>query len=201
MIDVDLTGINSPEELEETAPIEDGFYKAVVASVTQDQKTGALKIHWRIQSPPWVGATLTETVNLPAFCQESSKIKGIRDKLNLFLYRMGLIPKDMLGKPNKIDEQKLVGISRVLQIERKVGKDKPSDSRKFSNVCYGCYYTEDRAEIPGHERIRIGLPLLPGQSAEKPPSAGPTPAPPVVAAGQGVPSPAPAGLAFDPSEV
>jgi hypothetical protein len=200
-MEIDMSGIHSPEELEDSAPIEEGFYKATVVSQYQDAKSGALKIVWRIESPPWSGASLTETHNLPGFCQKADALPGLIRKLGLFLYRMGLISKEHMGKRLEFDPAKLVGISRVLQIERKVGRDKPADSRKYSNVVYGCYYTEDRPEIPGHERARIGLPLLPGQTADKPAPAATTPAKtgsqPAATAAPGVqPSPA-----FDAAEV
>jgi hypothetical protein len=114
---------------------------------------------------------------------------------------VGLIGKEDMARNVKFDPAKLIGIKRVIEIERKVGKDKPADSRQYTNIAYGRYYTEDRPEIPVTERVRLGLPLLPGQVV--PPAAPPqtspattssTPAKP--SAGTAAPSPA-----FDPSEV
>ena len=72
-----------------------------------------------------------------------------------------------MGKVFSFDPAKLIGIQRVIKITRGPGKDKPADSRHFSNIDYGCYYALDRPEIPVEERLRMGLALLPGQVAPK----------------------------------
>ncbi len=197
MIQFDASSIKDGSELEDSAPIPSGFHRAKVRAVHQDQKTGAMKVIWEILSPPWAGSTLTETHNLPGLCREQAKIPGMIRKLGLFLYRMGLMKKEQMGKPFPFDEQDLVGIERVLEVERKVAKDKPADSRQYSNVVYGAYWADDRPEIPGHERARLGMALLTGQSAEEPP-----PKPTASARPNGhTGSPAPKILPFDPAEV
>lgn len=201
MIDVDMTGIQTPEELEDSAPIEDGFYRAEIVAHHQDAKSGALKVVWRIDSPPWAGSLLTETHNLPQYCTQGDKVGGILRKLALFLYRTGQIAKEDMGKRLAFDPARLIGVKRVLHIERRVGKDKPADSRKYSSVAYGCYYTEDRPEIPPAERVRIGLPLLPGTSVPATPPAGTTPAPSRKNATGDGERQLPPALAFDPAEV
>ena len=201
MIDLDLKGIRSPEELEDRTPISAGRHMAVVVSHHMDQKTGALKVVWRIESDPWAGAVLTETHNLPALAMEASKMPGLIRKLALFAYRMGLIRKEDMGKSLRLDPDKLIGVRRVIDVERKQAKDSAPDSPFYSNIAYGCYWSEDRPEIPVADRIRLGLPLLPGQS---PPTAAElgakvvTPPSPSKNVGvvPGVPS-----MAFDPSEI
>ena len=200
LIDVDLGG-HTAEELEGSAQLPAGWYLARVCDVHSDQKTGALKVVWEMQSAPWVGARLTDTYNLPALAMTTEALPGLIRRLGLFLYRMGLVAKEDMGKRLNLDCAKLIGVQRVLELKREPSKDPAKQGKEYTNVAYGGYWALDRPEIPPAERVRLGLPLLPGQTA-------PASSPPngqqqhsLPAAGKSLPGGGPPAVAFDPAEV
>jgi hypothetical protein len=200
MIEVDLTG-QTADDLEGRAKIPSGWYIAHIHGWHRDKKTGALKVTWTIENDPWKGAEITETHNLPALAMTQEDAVKQKRKLDLFLYRVGLIAKTDMGKRVSVSEDQLIGIQRAVVIKRERNKNKPEEMAEYSNIEYGCYYTLDHREIPVAERIRLGLPLLPGQV---PPSAADQGAkvvtPPATSKNSKV-TPTQPSMIFDPSEI
>jgi len=197
--ELDLTGYNEDDFNE--CQVASGRHLATITDVTNNQKTGAIQVHWRFDSPPWTGHSLVDSFNRPDLAKSNDDVPGLIKRMGLFLYRVGAITKDQIGKRISFDRANLVGRRCVLEIKRERNAKKPEDTRLWSNVAYGGYWQLDRPEIPVADRIRLGLPLLPGQ-VPPPPDGEPPPgaAVPKTPGGNGPPA-ASTAKAFDPSEV
>jgi hypothetical protein len=189
-----------PEADEMNCKVTAGFHLARVARTWTD-KQGKLKIAWEIESPPWKGHVVIDSFANPALAMTQEEQAGQVRRLWLFAYRMGQCKKEDRGKRLALNEAALVGVRRVIEVERRRNSKKPDDTREYSNIAYDGRWDLDRPEIPVEDRIRLGLALLPGQVA---PSAAASPAtvvtPPVPSKNAHVTPGVPA-MAFDPSEI
>ena len=189
-----------PEDSAFDCKVDSGFHAAITDRNFVD-KDGKLHLVWRFTSDPWKGHVIDDKYSLPAYCMRQEDMADTVNRYWLLLYRLGLVTKEQRGKPITLESHQLNGITRVLEIQRGPGKKDPS--KIWSNVKYGCIWALDRPEIPAADRIRLGLPLLPGQPVPAPAASGhvSTPAATGAAAGASGGPKAPPPPAFDPSEV
>ncbi len=186
---------------EDRCRVETGWHLAMCVDARRNQKDGKIEWVWRFTSAPWEGHILVDGFNRPDLAKTNEDAKAQLRRLGVALQRMGVATKEELAGNYHLDERKAIGTIRVLQIERGRNRKKPEDSNEYTNVVYGGYWDPSRPEIPVAERIRLGLPLLPGQVAPSASSAGSK------SVKDGASAARPGGsantpvLAFDPAEV
>jgi hypothetical protein len=189
-----------PDADERDCQVASGYHMATTERAHVD-KDGRLNIVWRIESAPWAGHVIADKYLLPSMCMTQEALPECIRRYWIVLYRLGLVTKEQRGQPINLELPKLLGIRRVLHVKREPSKKNPTDPKLWSNIVYGAIWSTDRPEIPVEDRIRLGLPLLAGQTPPKlfdTPPAVVTPPVPVANPG-GIQSPP--AMAFDPSEV
>jgi hypothetical protein len=189
-----------PDESEMDCRVESGFWLAHIARAWVD-KDGRLCVSWVFDSAPWSGHKIVDRLQVPTLCLTQSEVPQATQRMWVFACRIGLAEKGQKGKGVRIETDKMIGIRRVLEIVRAPSK---KDGRVWTNIRYGGYWAEDRPEIPVADRVRLGLPLLPGQVLPTTTQAPPGP----VATGKDAKGETASGgngksgaKAFDPSEV
>ena len=199
-----ILGFTAPDtdpEAGEFCQVAAGWYRAktVKAEISAD---GHLRLTWFVLSPPWEGALVVDKYHpIPSMVMRQEDMKKAVDKWWLLVTRLGLASKSDKGKSLDFTPDQFVGIERVIEVVRTRSKKNPNDARLFSNINFDGYYAFDRPEIPVPDRIRLGLPLLPGQVLPPPPLPGSTPAAPCLDHGGADVFTAPPLPAFDPAEV
>ena len=161
----DFTG-DTAESMDATR-VGPGWHLATLIACVEDQNTGKMEFSWRMDSPPFRGLYLDESYNNPALCSGSEKeMRGQQQRLNIFLARTGLAKKSDAGKVIKCDPSSAVGVSAVLQVVRDSYTDREGRQRCHNKIAYAGIYPLDHPEIPPAERVRLGLPLLEGQTLD-----------------------------------
>jgi hypothetical protein len=194
---IDAAGL-TPDAAEEAHAIP-GAHLMTIQNVEIIDNGAAMAITYRINSPPCTGVVLRpEKFNNAKFAASSEDMAKQSKRFRIWAIRVGLVRKEDYVMDQKtgliiscppIDPTKAIGRQLVVVCvnDSYVNKD-----GKVVQTCKPGYVANsifplDHPEIPVEDRIRLGLPLLPGQVA---PSAG----------GNGT-TPSAGAPAFDPAEL
>lgn len=199
---VDLTGVK-PDEMDDSRA-DPGWYLATLESELENQENGAEELTFRITGPRFKGQSCMKKINNPGLAETEKAAEGQIKVARLWATRLGLLKKEDAGKPAEIDWSKAVGWKGVIELElHEYVRDDGKTGRSVQFTYLGVYPT-DHEKIPVAERVRLGLPLLPGQVApgEDGTPGIKTPYTPAEKAGKkAAPAAAAKKPAFDPSEI
>lgn len=162
---VDFTG-DKEEDLDRIDPLP-GWYRATVAAIEDDDKSGAQVVHYKITGPAFAGAVIYEKVWNPENAETEEKAAKTMARAKKVMSRLGLVGKDDLGREKVIKWDACIGREMVLQVidDSYEGKD----GKKVAKVSCGYLgmFPTDHASIPPAVRVQLGLPLLAGQTVEE----------------------------------
>ena len=197
-------GFNAPDEDPDEVgrcKVTAGFHRATTIKAEIDDK-GQLHLIWRFESAPWEGHILDDGWHqVPSLCMTTDEIPKAARHMWVLLCRLGIAKKEQKGQGIKPKLEQFVGITRVLEIKQERNKKKPEDPTLWTNIVYGAYYDETRAEIGAADRIRLGMPLLPGQETPLFDANESKAAKPKKESSTNASASAPAAATFDPAEV
>lgn len=160
--DLNLSGQTIDEIEKSIGTPPDDYYVTRVTKVTNDPEYGRLNFEFTITNGIHVGRKLKGTLGNPRLSpnpQESQK------RATRWAVRLGLLAKADENKTVPVDYSKAIGKDIVVRVETKEG----SKGGKFQEVGYCELWPLEHPDLNGPTRHRLGLPLLPGQSAEAAP--------------------------------
>lgn len=147
----------------------DDYYKVTLAETTENQKDGSQEFVFKITDGPHKGRNVKGKLWNPRFADDAEKGENAKRKAKLWGVRLGLVPKEAEGKTAAIDWHKAVGWSGVVKQNTRI--DKATGVKgNFPEVDYAGIYPLDHHDLDGPTRTRLGLTLLPGQSATTAPA-------------------------------
>lgn len=168
--DLDFTGdtLDSVDKSGGHPP--DDYYRVTLAETTESQKDGSQEFKFKITSGPHTGRVVKGKLWNPRLADDQEKGENAKRKAKLWAGRLGLMKKEHEGKATAIDWAAAVGWNGVVKQNTRTDKatGKLSD---FPEVDYAGVYPLDHQDLDGPTRTRLGLTLLPGQSATAPASA------------------------------
>lgn len=160
---VNLAG-DTPESVDGIQPLP-GWYKATLESASEDGKTGAMILDFRITGPTFAGAHVKDRVWNPEYANEEKKIEATAKRAKAVMSRLGLLSKDEFGREIEVEFEEAVGREFALKVIQDDFEGKDGKNVEKVGLGYLGMFPCDHPNIPPEARTKLGLPLLPGQDA------------------------------------
>jgi hypothetical protein len=165
----------------------DGYYVTKLAAVASDPEYGRLNFEFKISNGIHAGRKLKGSLGNPRLADNPEKSQ---ERARAWAVRLGLLSKADENKTVATDYAKAIGRDVVVKVHTKPG----TKGGMFQEVEYCGLWPLDHPDLDGPTRHALGLPLLPGQSAEAAPKGrgGKKAEPTVPGAASGAPATSPA---------
>lgn len=156
--DVDKSGGDPPND----------YYLAELVGVSANPETGAEEFKFKIDNGVHSGRHVRGVLWNPRFSENAEMAEKSRKRANLWAVRLGLVGADANGKTVSVEFSKAIGWKGIIKKCSYASKNDPS--KEFHEIDkYGSgIYRLDSPDVDGQTRTKLGLPLLPGQSATDP---------------------------------
>jgi len=149
------------------------YYLCTCTKVYDDEKDRAQRLDFKVCHGPFTNAVISWKLQNPEVCNDETKARSAIARLKAVGKRLGVIYEGPDKRPAQHDWQWAVGKDYVIQVELRTWQKEDGGEGQASQVSYMGCFNLDHPEIPVAVRVRLGLPLLPGQSLDGP---APTPA-------------------------
>lgn len=164
-------GQKSAQEIERAMEVlQPGWYRATISDVSEDNSN--IKIHFDLD-----GRALTETLWDPESGKDTKTAERLGNRRNLFLIRLGIIPRDAKGQVFEVDWEDLIGKECILELDW--GRPDKETQKKYANLTWAGIYAADdpRAleKLPAESGASLAAPAA-ATTSSAPPSAPPPPA-------------------------
>lgn len=154
--EIDLSDY-TPEGVEKVDGIPPGWYRAMVADVSIEDRTGALLVKFEVTDGEHQGAHITERLWDPKKADSPDKAEGSRKRRVLWAKRLGLVTETDFGRPGvRIPWDAATGKFFAIQIKERKYKDKDGNERIARNVDYAGVYSLDDQRVPEELRGQAG---------------------------------------------
>lgn len=165
-------GNDTPESVDALQALP-GWYKSTLESASEDGKTGAMILDFRITGPSFAGAHVKDRVWNPEYANEEKKIDATDKRAKAVMSRLGLLSKDEFGREVEVEFEEAVGKEFVLKVIQDDFEGKDGKNVEKTGLGYLGMFPTDHPSIPPDVRVKLGLPLLAGQEPGKEDGKGP----------------------------
>jgi hypothetical protein len=175
-----------------------GWYRAKLDKLWDDEKDGKTCLRFQVTAGPFNGSFITWKLGNPELAGTIGKQIKAYERLKALGKRLGTIYKDEQGRAALRDWQTALGGAYVIKVEEREYEKEDGGKGQAVEMAYLGVYPLDHPEIPAAIRLKLGLPLLPGQS---PPEAGSPVEKPGPRGGKNGPATKPLGAPPQPAEI
>jgi len=170
--DLDFTGTTTRDADLNEGKLPDGWYRAKLEKVTDNQQNGAKELEFRVCHGPLTGCTFTERLQNPGLATETDKAEFAHKKLKCYGSRLGLVDESADGKKVQRAFGTVIGKEVVVRLETTLSK---KDNKHYQNVAnFGFdFYHVGHPKMPAEAYTATGLPVPAGApTAAAKPAAG-----------------------------
>lgn len=167
---------DTPAFLDSGGRVQDGWYRAKLGEVTDNQQDGSAELSFVITVGQFSGQKLEKKVWNPKFSNTPENAKKAAVEAKTILYRLGLCTKEDItnGKPMQKSFSEAVGREYVVQAKSRTYKGKDGSDQHAIEVARfpPGVYPLDHPNIPAEVRTALAL----GPARARDASDGPAPA-------------------------
>lgn len=192
---LDFSTNRNRDEIDNGGRAPDGFYKANLAEVEDDQEDGAKLFKFKVSEGPYAGVVHTERISNPMMADTPAKAATIIKRAKLFASRLGLVSDSDLGRVSEINFDRAAGVPVVIHLKTNKFTGKDGSQKEFQNLAFDGVYPFDHPDVPQPVRMSLGLPAARARTG----AAGAKGATP--AGGTAPAATAPTSAGFDPSKL
>lgn len=150
------------ENVDRQSKIPEGWYKAVLDDVVNDESKGTCTLTFAIANGVYTGMTATDRLFDPEMEQDDAKRQRKIDKIATAATRLGLLKKEDLGKEDFVPVfEDAIGTEVVIEIEH----SKMQNGGMWAQVKWLGFYPLDHYDVP--DNVREALQLPPAREAPK----------------------------------
>jgi len=128
-----------------------------------EDKTAAEVLYVRVTGPTFVGKEIDVSMNNPKYQPDTKKADNLRNRARSIALRTGVLKKEEIGGPVKLDWSKAVGWRGLIVIVADPKTLENGSVVNYTKPDFLPFYPLDHDAVPVHVREALGLSLLPGQ--------------------------------------